>query len=62
MAIEKVIRNTDEACKILKELVNTPQCYDVHFEFDLSVDSVPQVMYTVKRFVYVEEKDGRDNA
>ena len=35
MAIEKVIQNTDEACKILKELVQTPQCYDLHFEFDI---------------------------
>ena len=61
--MDKIIRNADEACNILRELVQTPQCYGLHFEFDMSVDEAPHVKYTVRRFAYTTEaEDGRDNA
>ena len=59
--MDEVIANTEKACGILKELVNTQQCYRLHFEFDMESGCVPKVRYTVNRFCYVEEKDGRNN-
>jgi hypothetical protein len=58
----KIIKSADEACEILKSLMQTPQLRSLHFEFDISYDCVPMVDYRIKRFAYREEKeDGRDN-
>ena len=50
MSQRKIIKNADEACKILKSLIETPQLVSLHFEFDISVDSAPMVDYRIKRF------------
>lgn len=52
MSERKIIRNADEACEILKSLMETPQLVSLHFEFDIAVDGVPMVDYRIKRFAY----------
>ena len=54
--MKKMIRNADEAAKILKELMDTPKLTRLHFEFDISVNSAPTVAYKVERFAYGEEE------
>lgn len=54
--MRKIIRNADEAAEILKELMDTPQLIELHFEFDISVNSGPIVTYKVERFAYGEEE------
>lgn len=55
----KIVRNADEAARILKELAQTPQATSIHFEFDIDPYHVPKVKYTVERFAYTvtEEED-----
>lgn len=51
----KIIKNEEEAIKILRELMKTPQLVDLHFEFDIGTDKLPMVQYEVKRFAYGEK-------
>lgn len=48
--MKKIIKNADEACDILKSLMETPQLVSLHFEFDIGVDRSPMVDYRIKRF------------
>ena len=48
--MKKVIPNADEACNILKSIMETPQLISLHFEFDIGVDRSPMVDYRIKRF------------
>ena len=54
--MKKIVKNADEAAEILKELMDTPQLIELHFEFDISVNSGPTVAYKVKRFAFAEEE------
>ena len=55
----KIVRNADEACEILKYLMETPQLVSLHFEFDIGVDGVPMVDYRIKRLAcrFTEEAE-----
>lgn len=57
--MRKIIRNADEACSILKSLMETPQLVSLHFEFDIGVDRSPVVDYRIKRFAlwFTEEEE-----
>ena len=50
-----IVKNAEEAARILVELAQTEQMYNLHFEFDAVLDSAPKVEYTVKRFVIPPE-------
>lgn len=52
MSKRKLIRNADEACEILKSLMETPELVSLHFEFDIGVNGGPIVDYRIKRFAY----------
>ena len=59
MSERKIIRNADEACDILKSLMETPQLVSLHFEFDIDVGDAPMVNYRIKRFAcrFTEEAE-----
>ena len=58
----KIVKNADEAARILKELVETPQATRVHFEFDfMAGGGVPRVSYSVDRFAYTMTEDDTEN-
>ena len=52
-----IVKNADEAARILVELMQTEQLVSLHFEFDIAVDEVPRVRYTVNRFA-IKDKGG----
>ena len=52
-----IVKNADEAARILVELMQTEQLVSLHFEYDIAVDEVPRVRYTVNRFA-IKNKDG----
>lgn len=60
--MKKVIRSADDACKILKSLIETPQLVSLHFEFDVGVDRSPMVDYRIKRFAcgFTEDAEEAD--
>ena len=60
MSERKIVRNADEACEILKSLMETPQLVTLHFEFDIGDDKIPMVDYRIKRFAYrfTEDAEG----
>lgn len=60
MSQRKIIRNADEACEILKSLMETPQLVSLHFEFDIGVDRSPMVDYRIKRFAYGLTEDAEE--
>ena len=60
MSGRKIIRNADEACDILKSLMETPQLVSLHFEFDIGVDSSPMVNYRIKRFAYMYTEEAEE--
>ena len=49
---KKIVQNEEEAIKILREIMKTPQLLSVHFEFDISNIEPPTVEYTIRRFAY----------
>lgn len=51
----RTIDSADEACKVLMGLMETPQIFRLHFEFDVSSSSVPVLKYEVERFVWPED-------
>jgi hypothetical protein len=60
MSQRKIIRNADEACEILKSLMETPQLVSLHFEFDIGVNGGPIVDYRIKRFADRFTEDAED--
>lgn len=57
--MKKIIKNADEACNILKSLMETPQLLSLHFEFDIGTDRLPVVDYRIKRLAcrFTEEAE-----
>ena len=55
-----IVKNAEEAARILVELAQTDQMYSLHFEFDAYLDSAPKIEYTVKRYAFPtqDEEDG----
>jgi hypothetical protein len=60
MSDRKIIRNADEACDILKSLMETPQLVSLHFEFDIGVNGGPIVDYRIKRFAYKSTEEAEE--
>lgn len=57
MVKQKSVESAEEAIGLLRDLMNTPQMCELHFEFDCSIGYVPYVQYQVKRYVVKEEEN-----
>jgi hypothetical protein len=60
MSERKIIRNADEACEILKSLMETPQLVSLHFEFDIGAGRSTMVDYRIKRLAYRFTEEAED--
>ena len=53
-----IVNGVDEACKLLKELTETPGLYSLEFKFThCGYDPVPTINYRVCKYAGYPEKD-----
>lgn len=60
MTYAKPVQSGETAAQILLDLMQTPQLSRLNFEFEVGVERLPFVKYTVERFAVDEDQEERD--
>lgn len=60
MVYAKPVQSGETAAQILLDLLQTPQLSRLNFEFEVGVDRLPFVKYTVERFAVDVDQEERD--
>lgn len=60
--MKKIVKNSDEAAEILRNLWHTPKMTSFHFEFDAVADRCPTIRYTIECLTFneVEVEDAEE--